>query len=92
MCPSPDTDTNALTPAWPRPRPGHLLRLVGIRRNRRVDFAAAAAARRAAWSAWQMPNCSSTQTGTLRDSDLETWEDVLVPRAALLLGTPLETE
>lgn len=57
-----------------------------------VAAAAVAAALRAAWSAWRMPSCSSRQTGTLRDSDLETCEDVLVPRAALLLGTPLETE
>lgn len=57
-----------------------------------VAAAAVAAALRAAWSAWRMPSCNSRQTGTLRDSDLETCEDVLVPRAALLLGTPLETE
>lgn len=69
-----------------------LLSLLGPLRRCCVDVAAVATALRAAWSASRMPSCSSRQTGTLRDSDLETCEDVLVPRAALLLGTPLETE
>jgi len=40
----------------------------------------------------QAPSCRSTHTGTQTDSEWARGEDALVPRAALLLGTPLETE
>jgi len=62
---------------------------------RRVERSGGGVARAAPSSAaihLQAPSCRSTQTGTQTDSEWARGEDALVPRAALLLGTPLETE